>query len=80
MIPRTSYLVCGIPRSGTSLLCRGLRNTGVAGRPEEYFWRGDEAFWSRGWHASTYDEYVGAAIREGTTPNRVFAASVMWAT
>jgi LPS sulfotransferase NodH len=36
----SSYLVCGTPRSGTSLLCRLLAATGVAGRPEEYFWRG----------------------------------------
>lgn len=78
MIPKTSYLVCGIPRSGTSLLCHALRNTGIAGRPEEYFWRGDEAFWSWRWHTSTYGEYVGTAIREGTTPNGVFGARVMW--
>jgi LPS sulfotransferase NodH len=76
-IPSTSYLVCGIPRSGTSLLCRAVRSTGVAGRPEEYFWRGDDAFWITRWRTSTYDEYVNAAIREATTPNGVFGAKVM---
>lgn len=32
-----SYLVCATPRSGSTLLCEGLKATGVAGRPEEYF-------------------------------------------
>jgi LPS sulfotransferase NodH len=35
--PRLSYLVCATPRSGSTLLCRALSATGVAGRPEEYF-------------------------------------------
>lgn len=34
---RVSYLVCATPRSGSTLLCEGLKATGVAGRPEEYF-------------------------------------------
>jgi trehalose 2-sulfotransferase len=32
-----SYLVCATPRSGSTLLCEGLKATGVAGCPEEYF-------------------------------------------
>jgi trehalose 2-sulfotransferase len=35
--PRRSYLVCATPRSGSTLLCRSLERTGVAGRPREYF-------------------------------------------
>ena len=37
MTPRRSYLVCATPRSGSTLVCKSLRETGVAGRPEEYF-------------------------------------------
>ncbi|HUB72642.1 MAG TPA: Stf0 family sulfotransferase [Solirubrobacteraceae bacterium] len=37
MRPMLSYLVCATPRSGSTLLCRALAQTGVAGRPEEYF-------------------------------------------
>jgi len=33
----TSFLICSTPRSGTTLLCEALRDTGLAGRPEEYF-------------------------------------------
>jgi trehalose 2-sulfotransferase len=35
--PRRSYLVCATPRSGSTLVCQALKETGVAGRPEEYF-------------------------------------------
>ena len=35
--PRSSYLVCATPRSGSTLICQALKTTGVAGRPEEYF-------------------------------------------
>jgi LPS sulfotransferase NodH len=35
--PKHSYLVCATPRSGSTLVCQALKETGVAGRPEEYF-------------------------------------------
>ncbi len=37
MQPRISYLVCATPRSGSTLLCEALTNTGLAGYPKEYF-------------------------------------------
>ncbi len=37
MTPERSYLVCATPRSGSTLVCKALSETGVAGRPEEYF-------------------------------------------
>jgi len=37
MKPSRSYLVCATPRSGSTLVCHALEETGVAGRPEEYF-------------------------------------------
>jgi len=37
MKPDRSYLVCATPRSGSTLVCHALEETGVAGRPEEYF-------------------------------------------
>jgi LPS sulfotransferase NodH len=35
--PQRSYLVCATPRSGSTLVCQALKETGIAGRPEEYF-------------------------------------------
>jgi LPS sulfotransferase NodH len=37
MGPKHSYLVCATPRSGSTLVCHALEETGVAGHPEEYF-------------------------------------------
>jgi LPS sulfotransferase NodH len=37
MQSQRSYLVCATPRSGSTLVCHALEETGVAGRPEEYF-------------------------------------------
>lgn len=69
-----SYLICGIPRSGTSLLAGLLAGTGVAGRPEEYFWRDNEPDWA----TADYGRYVKESIQAGTTENGVFGARVMW--
>jgi trehalose 2-sulfotransferase len=35
--PERSYLVCATPRSGSTLLCKALEETGLAGHPEEFF-------------------------------------------
>jgi putative transposase len=78
MYPRTSYLVCGTPRSGTSLLCEALKATGIAGCPEEYFWSGNEVFLQERWGISTNEDYLWRVLEEGTTPNGVFGAKVMW--
>jgi LPS sulfotransferase NodH len=78
MQPHISYLICATPRSGSFLLCEALKNTGLAGQPEEYFWRGDEPFWKERWSVSSYADYVAGAISQGTTLNGVFGAKIMW--
>ena len=42
------YVICTTPRSGSTLLCRLLENTGVAGIPESYFHRPSIAAWANG--------------------------------
>jgi LPS sulfotransferase NodH len=105
-----SYLVCATPRSGSTLLCHELDQTGLAGHPQEYF----EALRRSGvprrpheyfdpdrhpniverlafhemlegapkpnplWRPDTYDQYLEWALTEGTTPNGVFGAKLMW--
>jgi LPS sulfotransferase NodH len=107
-----SYLVCATPRSGSTLLCRLLDGTGVAGHPEEYFEalrhsgepRRPHEYFDRDRHANiierlafrempseagthdphphwtpgTYDRYLEWALEQGTTPNGVFGAKLMW--
>ena len=82
-----SYLLCGTPRTGSTLLCGLLTSTGVAGRPESYFREPDEPAWAyrlgvpmAGDGSFDYRMFVRAAVSAGSTPNGVFAARVMWGT
>ncbi len=36
-VPWLSYLICATPRSGSTLLCHALDDTGIAGHPAEHF-------------------------------------------
>jgi LPS sulfotransferase NodH len=88
--PVVSYLVAATQRSGSTLLCRALADTGVAGRPEEYFLTGPPdafppgwTFWEHGIFAQPHGEmdregYLELVFRLGTTPNGVFGAKLMW--
>lgn len=71
---RQSYLVCAVPRSGSYLLCEGLRNTGIAGNPTEYFSSKFRDYWAPRWGTSTFDAYLERVARVGMTPNGVFGA------
>jgi trehalose 2-sulfotransferase len=53
--PERSYIVCATPRSGSTLVCHALSETGVAGRPEEYF----EALRHSGRPRSPEEYFVG---------------------
>jgi trehalose 2-sulfotransferase len=90
--PRRAYLICASQRSGSTLLCRALSDTGIAGHPDEYFRTGPaEAFPAGGaaWEDSPLARSHGVATREaflelvydlGSTDNGVFGAKVMWST
>jgi LPS sulfotransferase NodH len=63
-----SYLVCATPRAGSHLLCEGLRQTGLAGRPEEFFTRlylGPDA-----------SAYIRDQMATSRTSNGVFGARI----
>lgn len=82
-----AYLLCGTPRTGSTLLCGLLRSTGVAGRPESYFRLPNEQEWADRWQLARdaggrfdYGDYVRAAVADGSTPNGVFGGRVMWGT
>jgi trehalose 2-sulfotransferase len=82
--PRCAYLIVGNPRTGSTVLARALTKTGCMGRPDEYFWRGQEKEWASRFglpapDEANYAEYIRAALQYGTTSNGVFAAKVFWA-
>lgn len=71
--PSRSLLLCVTPRTGSYLLCEGLINTGVAGRPTEYFATSYWAYWAERWGTHDYPAYLERVRQAGTTPNGVFA-------
>lgn len=82
-----SFLVCGTPRTGSTLLCGLLAATGVAGKPESYFRLPDERSYAEAWGVQVgpdgpldYGCYVRAAMGVGSTANGVFGARAMWGT
>jgi LPS sulfotransferase NodH len=69
--PRSSYFVCGTPRSGSWLLCGLLASTGVAGRPHEWFWQDTEQSNRRAWGVSSFTDYLVRVRDAATTPTGV---------
>ncbi len=80
MQPQVTYLICAAPRTGSWLLADALHSTGLAGNPQEYFWRNDEPTWAERWNVdlNDYAAYLEAAFRYGTTPNGVWGSKLMW--
>lgn len=89
-LPRRAYLICANQRSGSTLLCRALANTGIAGEPDEYFLTGPPEAFPPGWsfwedgalaHAhgvSTRRAYLDLVYKVGSSANGVFGAKLMW--
>lgn len=75
-MPKMNYFVCVSHRSGSTLLCETLEQTGIAGMPGEYFmhWQGRS---HEGWSLDDYPAYVQRLVTELQTPNGVFSAKVM---
>lgn len=78
MQPTLSYFVCATARSGSSLLCSLLGDTGVAGYPGEYFTPPNYAKARRDWdlNSAPFSEYLRKTIETCTTPNGVFGTKV----
>ena len=85
--PTSAYVLCGTPRTGSTLLCTLLTSTGVAGRPESYFRQADIDTYATTWGiprapdgSFTFADYLRGAITAGRSDNGVFAARIMWGT
>jgi len=77
-----ALIICATPRSGTTLLCDLLQETGVAGRPNSFYRRQSiDNYASRLGVAPGFDferRYLAAVIAEGTADTGLFAMRVMW--
>ena len=75
--PLKSYMICATQRSGSNLLCEALADTGVAGRPTEFFLPEDHNALCQRWGVSTDVEFLDKVIESGSTPNGVFGVKIM---
>jgi LPS sulfotransferase NodH len=78
--PRRCYVICGVARSGSNLLSDGLRETGKAGRPNQFFLPSFEAFFRERQKLSediAFADYVRAVIHGTSTSNEIFGFKLM---
>jgi trehalose 2-sulfotransferase len=73
----TAYLILSTPRSGSTLLCRGLESTNLAGQPHEYF-RPDGRAWKQGGGDADPVAYVDRLLAQRASANGIFGAKVSW--
>jgi LPS sulfotransferase NodH len=81
-----AYIMCGTPRTGSTLLCGLLASTRTAGDPHSFYRRQDVAEWAEEWalpHPETMTAhefdvaYLDAAIRAGKGGTGVFGLRLM---
>ncbi|MCL4878167.1 MAG: sulfotransferase [Anaerolineae bacterium] len=76
MLPRNSYFICTTARSGSTLLCQLLTDTGVAGEPGEYFYhRLNRSYLNL--DITDYDAYLRRVIGDKVGANGVFGVKIM---
>ncbi len=84
---KQSYIICATPRSGTTLLCDLLADTGVAGRPDSFFRRQSISWWTNYLGVSTTNwrdeyefdqEYLATTYQEGAGGTSIFGMRLMW--
>lgn len=79
--PELSYLICSTARTGSTLLCQLLTDTGIAGQPDEYFCYLHDAPrppWVAWLREPQRPELLAQLITQHMTPNGVFGANVIW--
>lgn len=75
-----AYVVCTSPRTGSTLLCKGLAGTGRTGAPDEYFDRPAEnmAYWMWRFRIANRSEFASKIVEATSTPNGVFGVKLHW--
>jgi len=75
--PKKSYIVCATVRTGSGVLCEALWNTGLLGKPDEYFVLENKKYYSELWSKKPDQDYFEEVIKYATTPNGVFGMKIM---
>ena len=83
----SSYIICGTPRSGSTLLCEMSAASGVAGRPNSYYRQQSILHWAEDWGIEPpnadddvdFDRrYLPAMLRAGRNDTSIFGLRLMW--
>lgn len=81
-----AYIICGTPRTGSTLLCDLLASTKRAGNPDSFYGRKFLAWWAGEWKLPSPDtmserdyniEYLNAAIKAGKGGTDIFGLRLM---
>jgi len=84
---RLSYIICATPRSGSTLLCDLLADTGSAGKPASYYRRQSIPRWVErlavpspsGPDDLDFERaYLAAVIKAGSADSDLFGLRLMW--
>ncbi len=78
MKPRLSYTIWFTQRTGSSLLCKTLESTGIAGIPAEWLYDPNEQDLRQYYGVRTYAELQQHLWSLGSTPNGVFGVKFSW--
>ncbi len=78
MRPTISYRIWFSPRSGSTLLCKGLEETGIAGKAGEFFTLFDYKSLCEKYEVNTYNELRERLWKEGTSSNGVFGIKIVY--
>jgi len=76
MKPKLFYTIWFSQRNGSSLLCEGLKSTGIAGVPEEFFHLPANTSLLDHYQASDYQSLQASIWEAGSTSNGVFGVKV----
>jgi LPS sulfotransferase NodH len=74
-------VICGTPRSGSTLLCEMLWASRVAGRPNSFFRQQSVAHWKELWglgEAVIDSAYIAAMLDYGRAGTPIFGLRLMW--
>lgn len=80
------YIICGTPRTGSTLLCKLLASTGTAGDPHSFYRRQDVPEWAEEWNLPARDTmselefntaYLNAVITAGKGGADIFGLRLM---
>jgi len=83
------YIICGTPRTGSTLLCGLLASTKRAGNPDSYYRAQSISRWAQEWglpgldrvnEKEFYTVFLQAALKAGKDQSDFFGLRLMWET